>query len=184
MNMPARCILMSLTIIFLSACGSTQYTLKPGGDTADITTRKQIVLKGELLSLQDNSAYIVSNDKIPKVVRVAFSDIRSIEIEGYANRKWVGPWVVFQVIPTALFTIAAGSAGASIAVAFAMFAFPTVTTFAFLDSGTPPTPHCDSPVMEDIFTLRKYARFQQALDRDQLQKVLVQYGQLEPQQEQ
>ncbi|MGB9588591.1 MAG: hypothetical protein ACPL7O_10475 [Armatimonadota bacterium] len=182
MNQAKKNLLVLLLLMFSAACGPSEYMLKSGGDTANIKARSGNKLTGELLCIQDSSIYIVTRVQKQTILRLGVIDVEQIEVEGYANRTWVTPVILFQVIPTVLFTIAAASAHVDHPeVALLIFGVPTLITYVAFEASTPAPPNSEWPTkVGDIQHLQRYCRFPQGLTPDQLQQLLHSYNQTEP----
>lgn len=171
-------MMIALWAACLVGCGPSEYVLKSGGDIANITTRGNVHIKGEFLCLQDSSVYLLIHDQ--RITRIAIRDIYEIDIEGYSNRSWVTPLILFQAVPTVLLTIAASEADADVGIALLVFGGATVLTYVALEASTPAPPGGSQPFTEEsIDELRKYARFPQGLNPDQLQQRLRRYKQID-----
>jgi hypothetical protein len=154
--------------------------LKSEGDTAIIRTENGNEFVGELLSLQDSSVYMATRQQRAEVVRVVLKNIKYIKIEGYTNRGWVTPVVLFEAIPTVLLTIAAGKVNSDIGGALLIFGLPTLLTYIAFEASTPAPPHMERPMaIENLEQFRKYARFPQGLTPTEFERLLQLYKQNE-----
>lgn len=170
---------MSVLLLYFS-CAPQIKDLKATGDMAEVVFRDRRKLTCELLALTDSSIYVLRKGaKLPsiyygEVVEIYFRDLRSIAIRGYTNKKWIGAIIAFEVVPAALFAIAAASADADgMGTAIGIMSLPVLLNFAVFSASTPPTPG-----VKNFYStgqskrLRKYARFPQGLTQDQLKQLL------------
>ncbi len=181
MNVPARYPVMIIVLTLIVGCGQSSYTLRAGGDAAIMMTKDGKEWTGEILCMQDSSVYFLNAEGRSKVFRVQVGAIQEIRIEGYVNRGWVTPLILFQVLPTVLMTVAASTVDISPAAPLAIFGLPTLLTFALFEASTPDPPQSTEPFgPESIGPLQKYARFPQGLTAEQFKRLLTFYGQSEP----
>jgi len=117
------------------------------------------------------------NDRSEGIYKFPKENIQSIEIENYINYKWQGAILGFEVLPIALLFIAASSANAE-AGGLAILLIPVFLNFVIFGASTPSPPGVEDPFQsEQLLELRKYARFPQGLNEDQLKPFLSIYNQ-------
>ena len=169
---------MSVLLLYLS-CAPQIKDLKAIGDNAEIVFKDKRKLTCELLALTDSSIYVLKKgSKLPsiyygEIIEVRFLDLRSIAIEGYTNKKWVGTIIAFEIIPAALFAIAAASADAEVGTALGIMSLPVLLNFAVFSASSPGKPGVKNFSSADqLKKLNKYARFPQGLTQDQLKQLL------------
>ncbi len=173
MNPTIRSIGIILALMCLSACEPIPFVLRANGDPAVITSEKGEELRGELICVQDGFFYLLTEKPRARFVRIRFSDVRRIAIEGYANRDWVVAVIAGQAVPTVLMTIAAISAGVDQPyIPFFLFAIPTLITYAAFEANTPKKPGCEEPNPEEAWLLSKYARYPHGLTGEQLHQLM------------
>jgi hypothetical protein len=179
MSTTKKYLLVFLPLVCFAACGPSQYVLTPKGDTANIQTKTGLRFTGELLCIQDSSVYLIRGEPESKVIRLPILDVRHIEIEGYANRRWVPSVIFFQAIPTILITVVASNVDVDLTEpVLLIFGVPTLITYVAFEASTPAKPQSDNPKsIEDIQGLRKYTRFPQGLTDTQFQMILQRHNQ-------
>jgi hypothetical protein len=176
-------------LTFLISCSSSEYTLKSTGDVAIGETRNNLSYTGELLTIQDSTVYLVldrdttnaQGERKREVASIYVSDIKSIQIEGYTNRSWLTWVLLFEALPSALFTIEAEVYDHEFSFwGFLILQIPTLLTYVFFEASTPPTPGAADPITPvQLVALRKYTRFPQGLTPTQMGKILELYDQKE-----
>lgn len=178
-----------LPLMALLSCGPSKDVLNSTGDLARVETNTNSRYTGELLFIQDTLVYLLVEGTGTKgmgtpekgVYCISTSTLRSIEIDGYANRKWQASMLAFQIVPTVLLMISAGSVNSgNVGGAFLLFGLPTILTYLLFEAGTPEPPGAKAPLSESALDeLRKYARFPQGLTSSQLTTLLEIHGQTE-----
>jgi hypothetical protein len=117
--------------------------------------------------LHSNSSYD-SKYSIRNILKIGLNNIKSIEIEGYADMSWVGGVIVLQVIPAILLNIAAISVDEDNFPATLTFFLPALLTTVFFDESTPPKPSFKMPFTPQMKEdLKVYTRFPQYLTDEQ-----------------
>lgn len=174
-------LVAGLLAYLLTACTSSKNILKATGDIVDVEMASRVKLAGEFLFARDSAIYILmreSKDRAERVYAIPLTSIRSLHISGYANREWLKSFLMFQIVPTAIFAIevAANSNDVDWGILFLVLGTPSLTTYVALEASTPDDPQIRAPFY-DLGGFCKYARYPQGLDRDQLSQLLKLYHQ-------
>ena len=175
------CFFLSLLIY---DCGSGEYVVSPKGDKVDIILKKGNQLNVELLLISDTSVVYASTSANPHDQTNLFyslhSDIKSISVKGYDGSGWVTSVMLFQVLPSILFAIAAATYSQSSEglVAGTIFLFPAIITTVLFASSEGETPEWnDQSPVEDLNKLKIYSRYPVGLNEEQLKLLLSRYSQ-------
>ena len=178
-------ILIGILSFLLQSCSPVNLTPKPSGDIATIKMKTGKIHEGEFLFTKENNIYLFlekslddkrfSTSKI--IAKANISEITSFKIEGYSNKKWILPVVLFEVIPALLLTIAASSAEANSGAVLAISSLPAIITTSLYLISTPSPPHLtEREMLYKLKEFSKYARFPQGLNDDQLDSFMKIYG--------
>ena len=175
--------IVSIVIVSgLNSCAPQIRSLQPNGDTAQIILKDKREFVGELLAISDSTVLADlqpgSKDRSDlskrRITEIHFDDLQSIRINDYSNTKWKQAIILFEVIPTILMGIAAGSEDTEPLQVMAILSIPTFLSLAILASSTPAPPGITAPHSTDQFMdMKKYSRFPQGLTGAQLDKLLT-----------
>ena len=167
--------LLAILSMALSACTTSDFTVRPTGDQCNVQLKSGKTIQGELLLVRDSLVYFISGGS---VVRCQADRVLSVEVNGYSNHGWVLPVLLFEGLPPILLAAAASSAdGADAGAVAAVGSIPLVLTLILFEVGQPSAPKVESPVMSEERTrLRTFARFPQGLTDDQLARVVTRNG--------
>jgi len=172
------------TALTLPSCSTGITLLNAGGDVMTVTMQSNISYTGELLAVEDTAlACMLDQGSIggmqtkqgPKrFVRLPYQQIDRLVIEGYSNRAWILPVVLFEVVPGILFAAeVATNAHAVSEPIIALTAIPLTITIAGFAATTPPKPAAEQPFTPDVRReLQKYARFPRGLTSTQWEEFL------------
>jgi len=188
--MSCRHILLIIFIVIISlACSASFRQLKPYGDKATMRVNSNI-RSFELLAIDQTGLLVISPDdhyerttsSPAKIYRIPKEQISDIKIEGYSNKNWILPVIIFQVIPAILLIIAASSAGAEMSAAgYAILLGPPALTLILFSSSTPADPAYHNPLdAQKLKDLKKYTRYPQGLSEKQLSFLLRAHDQEQP----
>ena len=167
-----------LIIIFITiiACIPETRNLVPTGDTAEIKTKGNKLYTGELLMV-DEEAIVMQiksgqKDRTEGIYKFPRKNIQHIKIEDYVNYKWQGAIFGFEVLPIVLLFIAASAADAEPG-GLAILFIPVLINYAIFAASTPSPPGVEDPFQtEQLVELRKYSRYPQGLNEEQLKFLL------------
>jgi hypothetical protein len=114
------------------------------------------------LNLADVQAYFPQGAR-EEIRTVRLNDVHSITVQGYANRNWVAPLLLFEAIPVVLMGIAASRVeGTDVGGIMLITAAPLLLNYAILEASTPRAPRFQQPFTPDrLALLKKHARFPQ-----------------------
>lgn len=181
-------ILAAAGLVFvLSGCTGSMFVLTPHGERARIVLSNEVVLKAELLCLQEDALVVVvssggealSLGEKEKIVGLPFSRIHAVSIEGYSNRRWVVPWIAFEVVPSLLLTVAAASVEGTNVMQGGMIlgAFAALNGLVLYVSTPKPPEVTEFDQPEGLERLNLYTRFPQGLTPAELQQIMEKYDQ-------
>lgn len=182
----ASIVLLFLIHICWAGCTSQMFVLKPEGDQAKISLSGDIDIRAELLAVNDSILYvkIISGGEpigvSPEESFIGFEldGVSHISVQGYTNKRWILPWVVFQVIPPILLGIAASTVSADGLAVWGITSIPAVVSGVTMGRGS-----SKNPVISNEFTpykiseLKKYTRYPLGLNDGQLRKIAESHGQ-------
>jgi len=177
------CTWMFILSVILTSCTPPEKLLKPTGDTASIVLQNNLSLEGELLTLVDSTLYVKTDfdsDQLnfsnsDEIVSLHISEIQSVKVSGYSNKKWIIPVIALEFIPAILLGIAASSeeVDENFGEVFLTFSLIPITNALFFAFKTPKTPQFKHPFSaKNLFELKKYTRFPQGLTPAQLDELL------------
>lgn len=175
-----------ILFLMLAGCSSSIKAIKPGGETVEVELKSGREMEVELIMVTDSSLLILhtpetrSTSSLARgIYKISLTQLKSVKVENYSNDTWITPVLVFQVVPSVLFTIAAAGEGAELSGAGILILFgPPVLTALLLASSQPPAPGVAEPlIQEHINELRKYARFPNGLSPEQMAAFLAGYRQ-------
>lgn len=170
-----NCFLMFLVI---AGCSSGNYVVSEKGDIAEIVRLDGYTFNCELISILDTAIIFSSENQniFPKIYYEPIENIKSIKIKGYAS-GWIGPLILFQVIPAALLTGAALSVDSDNGGAVAVFIIPIISALLFSGSDEDAPQWNAGQSMESINDLNKYCRYPIGISDTLLSQLLKQNGQ-------
>lgn len=181
-------ILFCVIQVYWTGCTGQKVILNPEGDEAKISIRGDIDIVAELLAIVDESIlYVniisgrehlgVSSDET--LIGLNLAGVTKIKVQGYTNKNWIVPWVVFQVVPPILLAIAAGSVNSGDALpVFGVFSIPAVISGALMGTGGVGNPNISGRfTFEKITELNKYTRYPLGLNTGQLNQIADSHGQ-------
>ncbi|MAT38171.1 MAG: hypothetical protein CL946_01060 [Ectothiorhodospiraceae bacterium] len=186
--------IMPLLLIaaLLSSCTSTYEAMKPDGERALAVTLSGQEYEGELLSFQECTLYLLMKPEgyVPidkrryEVYALPADSLYRVTIEGINGRDWIPQIILFQAIPTLLFTLAASAwnnseqdgvrSSVDVGEMFLSFAVPTAITWLLFEISTPPAPEASAPIDdEQIRNLVKYARYPQGMSEETMHAYML-----------
>jgi hypothetical protein len=182
---------LTLALLFFGGCTS-MFELQHTGDVIDLDYEGQDI-RCELLAVSDSMMYLIPTaDNKPgtgleagRIYAAPPYVFRSGDVQGYSNRSWLTPFLIFQVVPIIMYAIEAASYEhdntAAVMVLPIFFGSFTLLEFVLLHSATNDPPGFDRALMpEELLFLRKYARYPQGLTAEQLKLLLAVRNQTEP----
>lgn len=161
------------------SCASQMSSLSPTGDKAEITLTNGKTHTGELIAVTDSLLYLFfqpdpsksASKRFKGLYGVETSNVQRIMIHGYSNKRWVAGVLLFEVVPTVLIAIAASAAGADPAGVLFLLSLPVAVNVAIFSASTPSAPEFEGKLVTSL-EIRKYARFPQGLNSNQLESLL------------
>lgn len=183
MKTPMNFLLSGVLSFFLASCTTSKDMLKPTGDIINIETTDKKTHVGEFLFTQDSIVYVLMDRESKRgegVFSIPLSSIISMRTTGYANRKWQNSFIIFQLVPTAVFAIetAANVDRVDWGIFLLILGTPSLITYLFLEGSTPPEPEVKAPFYK-LDEFLKYSRYPQGLDPNKLSEFLKLYHQTE-----
>jgi hypothetical protein len=173
-------ILAALWLYQLSCVVQSRVRLSPEGQGIRVDLKSGQRVKGELLSFQDRTFYILDKSEGPgRIVRISGADVASVQINSFRNSNWI-PFVIgFEVLPAAVLTGTQmstnnGDLNPAMLLTFLPALFTTLG-FATVESKE----SFEDVLIGSDLPIRKHARFPQGLTPDQLDELLRQFGQKE-----
>lgn len=168
-------------LLLIAGCSSGNYVVSEKGDIAEIIRIDGYSFNCELVAIQD-TAIIFSLEHqnkniLPKLYYEPLANIKSVKIKGYADGGWIGPLILFQVIPAALLTGAALSVDSENGSAVAVFIIPIISALLFSGSDEDMPQWDNEQSMESIIDLNKYCRYPLGINATLLSQLLKQNGQ-------
>lgn len=183
MKMSTNFILSGVLSFFFMACTSSKDMLKPTGDIINIETTDKKMYVGEFLFTQDSSVYVLmggDSKRGERIFSIPLSSISSMRSSGYANREWEKSFIIFQLVPTAVFGIeaAANLGNVDYGMLLLILGTPSLITYLALETSTPLEPEIKAPFLK-LNEFLKYSRYPQGLDPPKLSQFLKLYHQTE-----
>lgn len=171
-----NCFLMFLVIV---GCSSGNYVVSEKGDIAEIVRLDGYTFNCELISIVDTAIIFSSENQniLPKLYYEPLANIKSIKIKGYAGGGWIGPLILFQVIPAALLTGAALSVDSENGGVVTVFIIPIISALLFSGSDEDAPQWTYEQSLESINDLNKYCRYPVGISETLLSELLKQNGQ-------
>jgi hypothetical protein len=184
--MKIRFLLISIILILsllLNSCSAPAFILKHTGDNVIIKMKNQSIYKGEFLFLKSDNFYLIpdevhsNNPYAPKRYSVSAINLRQIEsivIEGYSDRRWGVPLLVFQATPALILAMVASSVNSdNFAPVLGIGSIPVLLTWLLFEGSTPVSPSFNNfGEPENLEELKKYSRFPQGLTDSQIKDLL------------
>lgn len=180
-----------LALLFFGGCTS-MFELQHTGDVIELDYEGQDI-QCELLAVSDSMMYLIPTaDNRPatgleagKIYAAPPYIFRSGDVQGYSNRSWLTPFLIFQVVPLIMYTIEAAyyqqdhtTAALVLPVIFGTF---TLLEFVLLHLESNDPPGFERVLApEELQFLRKYTRYPQGLTAEQLTLLLAVRNQTEP----
>ena len=158
-------ILIGIASFLLQSCSNVNLTPKPSGDIATIKMKTGITYKGEFLFAKENNIYLFRRKSLDDngfstsniIAKAKISEIISFKIEGYSNKKWALPVVLFEAIPAVLLTIAASIAESNkVAAVLAISSLPAILTTSLYLGSTPASPRLTERDM--LYKLKEFSK--------------------------
>lgn len=178
-------------LMFFGGCTS-MFELQHTGDVIELDYEGQDI-RCELLAVSDSMMYLIPTaDNKPatgleagKIYAAPPYIFRSGDVQGYSNRSWLTPFLIFQVVPLIMYTIEAAyyqqdhsTAAMVLPIFFGSF---TLLEFVLLHLESNEPPGFERALApEEMQFLRKYARYPQGLTAEQLTLLLSVRQQTDP----
>lgn len=181
---------LTLALLFFGGCTS-MFELQHTGDVIELDYEGQDI-RCELLAVSDSMMYLiptVENEaetllEAGKIYAAPPYIFRSGDVQGYTNRSWLTPFLIFQVVPFIMYAIEAAvytQNHNTSAWTLPFFGTFTLLEFLLLHSATNDPPGFDRALApEELQFLRKYARYPQGLTAEQLTLLLAVRNQTVP----
>lgn len=188
MNKLVLSTIFFIILVLFVGCFSQQHIVSGYGDNAILKFQNGNKLECEIICFLDSTIIFsplpehhFSYSSLPRTLYyVSIDNLKSISIEGYDGKGWKKNVLLFQVIPTCLFTIAAATAEVQVTPAILIGGIPTlITTLFFLGSEVNAPQWNNKDSLNQIFNLNIYSRYPNGLNNIQISKLLEQSDQNE-----
>jgi hypothetical protein len=162
----------------LTGCTSI-FELQHTGDTIELKYEGHPI-ECELLAVSDSMMYLIPTSDtwagFPVVRGMIYAAppyiFTSGEVQRYANRDWVLPFLIGQVLPVVILSVEAGAYSANDAAFFgymAIFGIIPAVEYLILIAATDEAPGFERPLtVAELQFYRQYARYPQGLTDEQL----------------
>ncbi len=178
-----------LLLLPLGGCTSI-FDLQHTGDTIELAYEGHPI-ECELLAVSDSMMYLIPTSDRWAGFPVARGMIyaappyifTSGEVQGYANRDWVLPFLLGQALPVVLLSVEGGAYWGESAffTSFAFFGLIPFVEYLILTTSTDEAPGFERPLtIGEMQLYRKYARYPQGLTAEQLELLLKVREQSQP----
>ncbi len=173
-------------LVVLCSCSSGKYVVSANGDKAEVKLINGKEFVSEIVSIQDTLIIFATTPvnplDFPHLFFEPIEEIKSITIQGYDGSGWGGSVLLFQVLPAALMAGAAASysEGSGALAVGLVCAIPAAITALLFSGSDGDTPHWnDEMPIPEIENLKKYSRFPEGMNQEELSKLLKKYNQTE-----
>ena len=178
----ARAFLPGCCALILIGCSSI-FELRHTGDVLELPYAGEEI-HCELLAVTDSMLYLIptaDNDPALGLVAGMIYEAPPVlfprgEVQGYMNRSWLTPVLLFQLLPTVMLTIEAfdydkETFGLNYMLP-AIGVIGMINLWVFHDGSNDPPEFTRALTPEEMQLLRRYARYPQGLTAEQLELLL------------